>query len=195
MKEHSCTDNLKQLTPTAQSSSTNDGNRKGHVPHSNDFFDEREAEEKNNIRKKYLGNTQSLTLHKFRKLLRENNLHEVSVRGNGYCFYLVSSLHWLNMVQNKTLEVLSTEVMAHMENKDDFYPSFENVSEDEKENLIECCPRYFQGAAYNSDSVGVCIAAIVKTLGVNLNLFQKDPVTKLMTLTKYDCNVHDRFNQ
>ena len=34
----------------------------------------------------------------------------------------------------------------------------------------------------------VCIAAIVKILGVNLNLFQKDPVTKLMTLTKYDCN-------
>ena len=34
----------------------------------------------------------------------------------------------------------------------------------------------------------VCIAATVKTLGVNLNLFQKDPVTKLMTLTKYDCN-------
>ena len=50
MKEHSCTDNLKQLTPTAQSSSTNDGNRKGHVPHSqkdkNNFFDEREAEKK-----------------------------------------------------------------------------------------------------------------------------------------------------
>ena len=41
---------------------------------------------------------------------------------------------------------------------------------------------------YNSDSVDVCIAAIVKTLGVNLNLFQKDPTTKLMTLTKYDCN-------
>ena len=81
--------------------------------------------------------------------------------------------------------------MAHiMKNKDDFYSSFEMVSksEDEKENLIECCARYFQGAAYNTDSVDVCIAAIVKTLGVNLNLFQKDPVTKLMTLTKYDCN-------
>ena len=75
MKEHSCTDKEK-----------------------NDFFDEREAEEKNNIRKTYLSNTQGLTLYKFRKLLRENNLHEVSVRGNGYCFYLVSSLHWLNMV-------------------------------------------------------------------------------------------------
>ena len=75
-----------------------------------------------------------------------------------------------------------------MENKDNFYSSFEKVSklEDEKENLIECCARYFQGAAYNTDNV--CIAAIVKTLGVNLNLFQKDPVTKLMTLTKYDCN-------
>ena len=46
MKEHSCSDNLKQLTPNAQSSSTNDGNRKGHVPHLNDFFDEREAGEK-----------------------------------------------------------------------------------------------------------------------------------------------------
>ena len=60
--------------------------------------------------------------------------------------------------------------------------------EDEKENLIECCARYFQGANYNTDSVDVCLAAIVKTLGVNLNLFQKDPRTKLITLTKYDCN-------
>ena len=34
MKEHSCTDNLKQLTPTTESSCTNDGNRKGHVTHS-----------------------------------------------------------------------------------------------------------------------------------------------------------------
>ena len=59
--------------------------------------------------------------------------------------------------------------------------------ENESENLIECCARYFQGAAYNTDSVDVCIAAIVKTLGVNLNLFMKDPVTKLMTLSKYDC--------
>ena len=28
----------------------------------------------------------------------------------------------------------------------------------------------------------------MKTLGVNLNLFQKDPKTKLIILTKYDCN-------
>ena len=63
MKEHLCTDKEK-----------------------NDFFDEREAEEKNNIRKTYLSNTQGLTLYKFIKLLRENNLHEVLVCGNGYCF-------------------------------------------------------------------------------------------------------------
>ena len=92
---------------------------------------------------------------------------------------------------NRTLEILSTEVMTHiMKNKDDFYSSFEKVSksEDEKENLIECCARYFQEPNYNTDSVDVCIAAIVKTIGVNLNLFQKDPRTKLITLTKYDCN-------
>ena len=92
------------------------------------------------------------------------------------------------------MEVLSAEVMSHIrENKDDFYSSFESVSklENESENLIECCARYFQGAAYNTDSVDVCIAAIVKTLGVNLNLFQKDPVMKLMTLSKYDCNKYN----
>ena len=168
MKEHSCTDKEK-----------------------NDFFDEREAEEKNNIRKTYLSNTQGLTLYKFRKLLRENNLHEVSVRGNGYCFLSCIIITLAEHGINKTLEILSTEVMTHiMENKDDFYSSFKKVSklEDEKENLIECCARYFQGANYNTDSVDVCIAAIVKALGVNLNLFQKDPRTKLITLTKYDCN-------
>ena len=94
----------------------------------------------------------------------------------------------------KTLEVLSTEMMSHIrENKDDFYSTFESVSklENESENLIECCARYFQGAAYNTDSVDVCIAAIIKTLGVNLHFFQKDPVTKLMTLRKYDCNEYN----
>ena len=113
------------------------------------------------------------------------------VCGNGYCFLFCIIITLAEHGLIKTLEVLSTEMMALiMENKDDFYSSFKNVSklEDEKENLIECCARYFQGAAYNSDSVDVCIAAIVKTLGVNLNLFQKDPLTKLMTLTKYDCN-------
>ena len=132
-----------------------------------------------------------MTLYKFRKLLRENNLHEVSVCGNGYCFLSCIIITLAEHGINNTLEILSTEVMTFiMENKDNFYSSFEKVSksEDEKENLIECCARYFQGANYNTDSVDVCIAAIVKTLGVNLNLFHKDLRTKLITLTKYDCN-------
>ena len=168
MKEHSCTAKEK-----------------------NDFFDEKEAEEKNNIRKTYFSNTQGLTLYKFTKLLRKNNLHEVSVCRNGYCFLSCIIITLAEHGINQTLEILSTEVMTHiMENKDDFYSSFKKVSksEDEKENLIECCARYFQGANYNTDSGDVCIAAIVKTRCVNLNLFQKDPRTKLITLTKYDCN-------
>ena len=51
MKEDPCTDNLEQLIPTTESSSTNDGNKKGHVPHSrkdkNDFGDETISEENN----------------------------------------------------------------------------------------------------------------------------------------------------
>ena len=123
--------------------------------------------------------------------MRENDLHEVSVHGNRYCFLSCIIITLAECGINKTLEVLGTKVMVHIrENRDDFYSSFENLSklEDEVKSLIECCARYFQGAVYNSDSVDVCIAAIVKTLGVNLNLFQKDQTTKLMTLTKYYCN-------
>ena len=83
--------------------------------------------------------------------------------------------------------------MVHIrQNREGFYFSFKELSKSQGEikNLIECCARYFQGAAYNSDSVDVCIIAIVKTLGLNLNLFQKNPKTKLITLTKYDCNEH-----
>ena len=116
------------------------------------------------------------------------------VHGNRYYFLSCIIIALAEHGIKKTLEVLSTEVMSHMrENKDDFYSSFESVpkSENESENLIECCARYFQGAAYNTDSVDVCIAAIVKTLGVNLNLFLKDPLMKLMTLSKYDCNEYN----
>ena len=74
MKKHACTD--KQLTPAAtQSSSSKDPN--------NDSLEEREANEINNIRKTYLSNTKGLMLYKFRRLLRENDLHKVLVCGNG----------------------------------------------------------------------------------------------------------------
>ena len=49
-------------------------------------IDERIAQEKNEIRKTYISNPHGLTPYKFRKLIRENDLQEVSVRGNGYCF-------------------------------------------------------------------------------------------------------------
>ena len=54
-----------------------------------DSLGEREANEKNNIRKTYLSNTKGLVIYKFRRLLRENNLHEVLVHGNGYCFFIL----------------------------------------------------------------------------------------------------------
>ena len=141
MKKHTCTD--KQLTlAAARSSSSKDLN--------DDSLEEREANEKNNIRKTYLSNTKGLMLYKFRRLLRENDLHEVLVRGNGYCFSSCIIIALAEHGIKKTLEVLSTEVMSHIrENKDDFYSSFESVAqlENESENLIECCARYFQGAA------------------------------------------------
>ena len=100
MKEHSCTDKEK-----------------------NDFFDEREAEDKNNIRKTYLSNTKGLTLYKFRKLLRETILHEVSVHENGYYFLSCIIITLAEHGINKTLEILSTEVMTHiMEIKMIFIP-------------------------------------------------------------------------
>ena len=112
MKEHSCTDNFKQLIPITESSSANDGNRKGHATHSgkdkNDDGDERKTEENNEIRKTYLSNTQGLMVYKFRRLLRENNFHEVSIHGNGHCFLSCIIITLAEHGINKTLEVLST---------------------------------------------------------------------------------------
>ena len=51
-------------------------------------IDERIAQEKNEIRKTYISNPHRLTPYKFRKLIRENDLQEVLVHGNGYCSYL-----------------------------------------------------------------------------------------------------------
>ena len=123
MKKHACAD--KQLTPTAtQSSSSKDSN--------NDSLEEREANEKNNIRKSYLSNTKGLTLYKFRRLLRENDLHKVLVCGNGYCFLSCIMIALAEHGIKKTLEVLSTEVMSHI--RDDFYSSFESVSKSENDH-------------------------------------------------------------
>ena len=138
-------------------------------------IDERIAQEKNEIRKTYISNPHGLTPYKFRKLIRENDLQEVSVHENGYCFISCIIITLAELGINKTLEVLSAEVMAHIrQHKEDFYSNFQVLSklEDEVENLIECCAKYFEGGAYFTNSVDVCIPAIATTLGVNLNLFQ-----------------------
>ena len=188
IKVHSC-------TPTSENSSTKDENRKGtRLGKDMNVIDERIAQEKNEIRKTYISNPHGLTPYKFRKLIRENDLQEVSVRGNGYCFISCIIITLAELGINKTLEVLSAEVMAHIrQHKEDFYSNFQVLSklEDEVENLIECCAKYFEGGAYFTNSVDVCIPAIATTLGVNLNLFQKDPTTKLVTLTRYDCNEYN----
>ena len=134
-------------TPTTENSSTKDENRKG----------------------TRLGKDMNV-------LIRENDLQEVSVPGNGYCFISCIIITLAELVINKTLEVLSAEVMAHIrQHKEDFYSNFQvlSKSEDEVENLIECCAKYFEGGAYFTNSVDVCIPAIATTLGVNLNLFQR----------------------
>ena len=188
IKVHSC-------TPTSENSSTKDENRKGtRLGKDMNVVDERIAQEKNEIRKTYISNPHGLTPYKFRKLIRENDLQEVSVRGNGYCFISCIIITLAELGINKTLEVLSAEVMAHIrQHKEEFYSNFQvlSKSEDEVENLIECCAKYFEVGAYFTNSVDVCIPAIATTLGVNLNLFQKDPTTKLVTLTRYDCNEYN----
>ena len=188
IKVHSC-------TPTSENSSRKDENRKGtQLGKDMNVIDERIAQEKNEIRKTYISNPHGLTPYKFRKLIRENDLQEVSVCGNGYCFISCIIITLAELGINKILEVLSAEVMAHIrQHKEDFYSNFQvlSKSEDEVENLFECCAKYFEGGAYFTNSVDVCIPAIATTLGVNLNLFQKDPTTKLVTLTRYDCNEYN----
>ena len=103
IKEQFCTDTIKLATPRTETSTITpllcpfecgvvfktQSDQRQHLMKQDsctdkdkkDFFDEREADEKNNMRKIYLSNTNGLTLYKFRKLLRENNLYEVLVSG------------------------------------------------------------------------------------------------------------------
>ena len=129
-KEHSYTDSLKHLTTVTENSSAN---RKDHVPHlgkaGDNLCDETVPEENNEIRKTYLCNTQGLTLYKFRKLIKDNHLHEVPIWGNRYCFLLCIIMTLAEHDINKTLEVLSMEVMVHIrQNRDDFYSRFKSFS-------------------------------------------------------------------
>ena len=92
-------------------------------------IDERIAQEKNEIRKTYIYNPHGLTPYKFRKLIRENDLQEVSVCGNGYCFISCIIITLAELGINKTLKVLSAEVMAPIrEHKEDFYSNFQVLS-------------------------------------------------------------------
>ena len=111
---------------------------------------------------------------------------EVVIPGNGY-YFISSLLITLDEADiNKTMEVLSIEVMNDIIKHIRHYRRFHSeLSTSSDEQFLEACLNYFQRGLYSNEIVDVCIGAVANTLGVNFrNIFQK--TGRMLTLLKYD---------
>ena len=109
------------------------------------------------------------------------------IPGNGYCFISSLLITLAEAGINKTMEVLSVEVMNDIIKHIHHYRQFDSellTSSDEQ--FLEACSNYFQRGLHSNEIVDVCIGAVANTVGVNLNLFQK--AGRMVTLLKYDCS-------
>ena len=127
-----------------------------------------------------------LTCTNFKKLLRQNTLHEVVIPGNGYCFLSALLITLAEQGVDKQMAVLAHEVMTQIRSNIRFYKDFH--SDMSKEEFLTACSDFFQRGAYSHEVVDVCIGATANALGVNLNVVQKNP--KTVALTRYDCKLY-----
>ena len=143
------------------------------------------SEEDNIVRKAFMLSTKGLlTCYKFNKLLRDNNLHEVIIPGNGYCYISALLITLVEQGINKEMAVLAHKVMTEIRNHTQFYKDFHES--DSEEEFLTSCSDFFQRGSYTTQVVDVCIGATANALGVNLNLVQKNQ--KTVSLTRYDCH-------
>ena len=141
------------------------------------------VEEDNIVRRTFMLNQKGLlTCYKFRKLMRENNFHEVILPGNGYCYISAILITLAEQRVNKEMAVLAHKVMTEIQNHVQFYGNFHNSSSEEE--FLTSCSDYFQRGSYSTGVVDVCIGATANALGVNLNVVQKNQITE--SFTHYD---------
>ena len=117
---------------------------------------------------------------KFKQMLATNDLVEVIVPGNGFCFLFTLLVALGECGINKDMNNLSIEVMNEIRNNMEILPM------ESEGNILKTCEAFFQEGIYSHEFVDFCIAASANALGVNIHIFQRG--TYRATVTSIKCH-------
>ena len=157
--------------------------------------EEEPLDESHVLRKEIKENSAGILGYMFKKLIKNNNMREIRLPGNGFCFLtgLVITLEELGI--NKDFPLLASEIMTEI--RDNFQTQYKNVIDtevDTEELFLQRCADYFQKGVYYEDCVDVCIGAAANALGINMNIFRKSRMKsgrgykEIVTLASMDCS-------
>ena len=121
---------------------------------------------------------------KFKQMLAANDLVEVIVPGNGFCFLSTLLVTLGECGINKDMNNLSIEVMNEIRNNMEMYK--EILPMESEGNILKTCEAFFQEGIYSHEFVDFCIAASANALGVNIHIFQRG--TYRVTVTSIKCH-------
>ena len=138
----------------------------------------------NPILSEFKGEKGRLSHVKFRKLLQTNDLVEVVVPGNGFCFLSTLLIALGKQGISTDMSNISIEVMNEIKSNIKLYQ--EVFPFDSAEEILKTCEAFFQQGIYSHDYVDFCIEASANAMGVNIHVFQK--VTYRVTMTSIKCN-------
>ena len=140
--------------------------------------------DKMDIKSTFASNPKGLSLSQFDKLFKRNGMKLVTVPGNGFCFISCVLVTLAEQGINKTIDVLSVEIMIEINNHITHYKQYGN--QEDMTMFQAKCADYFQKGIYDSDAVDICIGATANALGVNVHVLQKGNDKKLH-LSSYEC--------
>ena len=141
--------------------------------------------DKVDIKSTFSSNLKGITLSQFDKLFKRNGMKLVTVPGNGFCFISCVLVTLAKQGINKSLDVLSVEIMIEITNHLGHYKKYGN-KKDMTTFLVKCAD-YFQKGVYDSDAVDICIGATMNALGINVHVLQKSNDKKRVHMSSFLC--------
>ena len=136
------------------------------------------------IKSAFASNLHGITLSQFNKLCQKNQMKLVTMPGNGFCFISCVLVTLAEQGINKTIDVLSVEIMIEITNYLQHYNKY--GEEYDMTTFLTKCADYFQKGIYDSDAVDICIGATANALGVNVHVLQKGN-DKRVHLSSFEC--------
>ena len=139
--------------------------------------------DKMDIKSTFASNPKGLSLSQFDKLFKRNGMKLFTVPGNGFCFISCVLVTPTEQGINKSLDVLSVEIMIEITNHLAHYKQYGNKKD--MTTFLAKCADYFQKGIYDSDAVDICIGATVNALGINVHVLQKSNDKKRVHMSSF----------